>query len=173
MSRRIGEYCLVCFHTLDRDAQDCSSCGHPVRAFERRKYWSLHPAHVRAQKRLIQLAILLTLAIQAVFLIEVRGWGRGVGYALAMPWFGAVFLVFLATHITQHMTAARASVALGILPFMAAVVLLDGEIVWGAAFALATVIPVLIRMSFRTWKAGWVSGARLEGEMPGRSFNKL
>jgi hypothetical protein len=38
---------LVCFQTLARDAHDCSTCGHPVRAFERRKYWSLYPAHVR------------------------------------------------------------------------------------------------------------------------------
>ena len=164
MTRRIGEYCLVCFETLKRGTDECAACGHPVRPFERRKFWSLYPAHVRAQKLLIRGSFLLTLAIEFVFLTELRGFGRGIGYALAMPWMGFAFSVFIVSHVTQHLAVANAKVALGILPFIAGVLFLDGEVVWGAVLALASVIPFLIRTNFRAWKASWVSGERLELE---------
>lgn len=48
MTRKPGQYCLVCFETLGSGASECTHCHHPVRPYERRKYWSLHPAHVRA-----------------------------------------------------------------------------------------------------------------------------
>lgn len=158
MTRKIGQYCLVCFETLRRASGECVACGHPVRPFERRKYWSLRPSHMRAQKRLIQLAFVLTITVEWVFVTELRGFGRGMGYALAMPWFGFAFLVFVFSHITQHMAVARPGVTLGILPFMSAVVFLDDEPVWGTAFALASVIPFLIRRAFRVWKGSWVAG---------------
>lgn len=158
VTRKFGEYCLVCFATLESGADACPACEHPVRPFERRKYWSLHSAHLRAQKWLIRLSLVLTIGLIVYFSLHVRGMGRGLGYVLAMPWFGFVLMLVMARHLTQHMAQTRAIVFLGVLPVLAVFMFLEGEAVWGTASAAASVIPVLIRMKFRAWKGAWIAG---------------
>lgn len=181
--RRLGDYCLKCFANLPRTAEECSACGHPVRAHEQQRYWSLHPRHLALQRTLRNAVLVASSLLGAILLYlmltteaaDLETGGRILGVFVLFPFVPAALALEHIALLTRHARLRLGLIWIALLASLGGLAVAAGitydaprvAVIAVAVFSALVIAGWLIRRMFLSWKARWIDGrAHVNGLAP-------
>lgn len=167
-TRKLGQYCLKCFASIDSQMESCSACGYKVRALERREFWNMHPSMLRVQSIALGAALGLGALSGYLILVELNSvvvasfrTGRASFALLVSIWFVLAALIQSVSLLTRHEPTRMPlpwpilGVGFGLLGYW-----MSGWMLAAPLFAI-TPLSLWIRARFRAWKHSLIAGERV------------